>query len=176
MKHEEIKGKIVAFMDGEVKSDIRDEIVEHIASCPSCSAEYEALMSMDSYIKNTGNINPPAYFRENLDRKLREGNKKNFEFNILKLIPASAVLAAFVIFASSFLVVSPYIYASDGQKAPAQVADSFKSAFVTCMTASVFSPSAFAAFCDSCSSNMCEKCMKNNPNQKCQCGGHNHGK
>ena len=176
MKHEEIKGLIVAFMDGEIREDIKDEIVQHIASCPSCSDEYQALMGMDSYMKNSGEISPPAYFRENLERKLKAGKERRFELNILKLIPATAALAAFVLFASVFMVASPYIYAGDSREVPVPLAESIKSAVVTCMTGSVFSPAAFAAFCDNCSVQMCECCRTNDPNHKCVCGGHKHGK
>ncbi len=176
MKHEEIKGKIAAFMDGEVKEEVKDEIVHHLATCKSCSDEYEALLGLDSYLKNTGDINPPAFFRETLERRIKAGRERKFEFSILKLIPATAVLAAFVLFASAFIVVSPILYAGDGQDTQKQAVESIKSAVVTCMTASVFAPAAYAAFCDKCGSNMCKCCMAKDPNHKCQCGGHNHGK
>ena len=175
MKHEEIKGKIVAFMDGEVKSGLKDEIMQHIASCKSCSEEYEALLGMDAYLKNTGEINPPAYFRENLERKLKESKAWHFEMNIRRLIPVSAVLAAFVLFASAFLIVSPVLYAADGSDRNNQVAQSLKNAVVTCMTASFFTPMAYAALCDKCSEAMCAQCMAKNPDHTCQCGGHKHG-
>jgi hypothetical protein len=176
MKHEEIKGNIAAFMDGEVKTALKDEIAGHIASCKECADEYNAMIGVDAYIKNAGDINPPAYFREKLQRKLMENTEKKFEFNILKLIPASAVLAVFVIFASAFMIVSPYIYAGDSTDAAKQVQGSLKSSLITCMTASMFSPAAFVAFCDSCSMNMCKCCMSKDPNHKCVCGGHNNGK
>ena len=176
MKHEKMKGNIAAFMDGEVKTALKDEITEHIASCKECAEEYNAFLGVDSYMKNAGDINPPAYFRENLQRKIRENTGKKFEFNILKLIPASAVLAVFVIFASALMIVSPYIYAGDGTDAAKQVGGSLKSAMTTCMTASIFSPVAYAAFCDSCSFNMCKCCMSKDPNHKCVCGGHKNGK
>ena len=176
MKHEEIKGKIMAFMDGEVKSDIKDEIAQHIASCPQCLEEFEALSGVDSYLKNAGEISPPAYFRENIVRKLNESKARRFEFNILKLIPVSAALAVFVLFASALMIVSPYIYAGGGQDASKQAADSVKSAVITCMTSSVFAPAAYAALCGKCSENMCKSCMAKDPNHICQCGGHKHGK
>lgn len=176
MKHEEMKVKIAAFMDGEVKDGVKDEIARHMQECKSCANEYEALLSVDSYLKNSEEINPPLYFRENLQRKLKENKEKRFEFNILKLVPASAALSVFVLFASAFMIVSPYLYAGDGQDGAKQVADSLKSTVMTSMTASVFSPAAFAAFCDSCSVNMCKCCRDKDPNHICVCGGHKHGK
>ena len=176
MKHEEIKGKIVAFMDGEVKTGLKDEIVEHLASCKSCSDEYEALLGMDSYMKDSPQINPPAFFREALMKKLEVKRIKTVESWFLKLIPASAVMAAFVFFVSAFLIISPAIYAAQGQDKAKIAADSLKTAVMTCLTSSVFSPAAFAAFCDNCSVNMCECCKSKDPNHKCTCGGHNHGK
>jgi hypothetical protein len=176
MKHEEIKGKIVAFMDGEVNEALKDEIVRHLQECKSCSNEYEALFGMDSYIKNTGEISPPAFFREGLMKKLEMKRVKTAESWLLKLIPASAVMAAFVLFVSAFLIISPVMYAAQGDNKAKLAVDSIKTAVLTCMASSVFSPAAFAAFCDNCSVNMCECCKSKDPNHKCTCGGHKHGK
>ena len=78
MKHEEIKGKMAAFIDGEVKAAVKDEIVRHLAECKSCSDEHAALMGVDSYLKNTVDINPPAFFRETLERRLKAGRDRKF--------------------------------------------------------------------------------------------------
>ena len=176
MKHKEILSKIGALLDGEVKAEQKDEIMQHISTCQECSNEYKSLLELDANMKNLTDLNPPLYFREKLDRKIKENKVSTFEFNILKLIPTSAVLAAFVLFVSTFIIVSPYIYATDSQDLPKQVVNSIKSAVVTCMTASVFSPAAFAAFCDSCSMNMCECCKTKDKNYVCHCGGPKHGK
>ena len=176
MKHEEIKGKIVAFIDGETTEEQKNEITDHISSCKSCGDEYQALMGMDSYMKNAGDINIPAFFREGLMRKLNAGAEKRREAWILKLVPASAVLAIFVLFASAFLIVSPYLYASDAAAARELVKETIKSAVVSCMTVSAFSPATYAVFCDKCSASMCGQCMAKDPGHKCQCGGNKHGK
>jgi hypothetical protein len=174
MKHEEIKRKIGAFMDDEVKDAEKSEITAHLEACAECRGELEALAANNAILSKATGLNPSANFRVGMNAKLDKAAAGRHVFDLTKLIPIPIALSLIVLIASAFFMAAPYIYASNDNEMKTRANEMAGKALAACMTGSIFAPAAFAKFYEACSVNMCE-CCGDKCGDNCKMGGKKHG-
>ena len=76
MKHEEIKARIGAFIDNELKEEQKIEIGAHLLACPECSAETEAIKRQDSLMKERHEISVSGRFRSKVKAAITQSHRK----------------------------------------------------------------------------------------------------
>jgi excisionase family DNA binding protein len=66
----QVKDKLVEFMDNEVSDEMREVIQAHLDSCADCSEELESLRKVKDLCRNWENISPSRDWGIELRRKL----------------------------------------------------------------------------------------------------------
>jgi|GEM_PF-5123102 len=59
-----------AYIDGELAEAERDQLDDHLRSCPQCADELAELQAVIALCRNLPEVEPPAFFREQLYRRL----------------------------------------------------------------------------------------------------------
>jgi anti-sigma factor RsiW len=173
MNHDEIKAKISAFIDNELREDLKNEVFLHMQGCSECSAEAESLRKQDALLKGSGEINPSLSFRVRLNAKTTKKEPvKTGWINVGRLIPIPLALSILVMIFSVYMAAAPVIYGMNNSSVKVSASEMAKNTVISCMTASVFSPAAFAGFCGACTENACACCgAKCGPDCKMKMGG-----
>lgn len=86
MTHEEIKGSLSGYFDGQLGPAETVEISAHVVTCPECRAELDGLTALSAGIKENLPAAAPAAMKERLLARAKQGKKP--------LVRISTVLAA----------------------------------------------------------------------------------
>lgn len=180
VKHDEIKRKIMAFTDNELKGTDSDEITAHIKLCQECReiiANYQLLIAN---LKQNRELNPSSSFRARVNAAIdTEKTEKAGWIKINKLIPVPIALAVVVVVFSIYMAAAPVIYGMNNDAAKMSASEMVKNVVMSGITGGVFAPAAFAKFCEACTENACtcKRCEKKcDKDCKMKMGGEKHGR
>jgi len=71
MQCNDIQEKLSAYMDGDISSEERMLIDEHLKSCQQCNETLAELTKTTEYVRNLGDIEPPAWLTQKIMTKIR---------------------------------------------------------------------------------------------------------
>ena len=71
MQCNDIQEKLSAYMDGDISSEERRLIEEHLKSCQQCNETLADLRKTTEYVRDLGDIEPPAWLTQKIMTKIR---------------------------------------------------------------------------------------------------------
>lgn len=69
---EDIRERLVEFIEGELDPVDAAEVAEHLASCRACAEEHEALEGTFALLKDDGYVEPDTFYWTRFNAKLRQ--------------------------------------------------------------------------------------------------------
>ncbi len=82
-------------LDGWLDGDDRQRLDQHLATCPTCRAEWQAMQQVSALFEASPMVGPPLGFAVRLERRLAEKKKQRRQlFGGLALLTGSLSLAA----------------------------------------------------------------------------------
>ncbi|MBI4351327.1 MAG: zf-HC2 domain-containing protein [Elusimicrobia bacterium] len=92
MTHEEIKESLSDYFDGQLGPAGTVEISAHVATCPECRAELDALSALSAGIKESLPAPAPAAMKERLLARARQENKPLFRSATVLAVAFAALI------------------------------------------------------------------------------------
>lgn len=90
------RGRLAAYLDGEIGADEAKSLQEHIRTCPDCAAEIAAMVSLRRAMKPAGSrFTPSAQLRQKVQAQIAPRRRANVRW----LWPVAAVAVALMIVA-----------------------------------------------------------------------------
>jgi len=71
MQCNDIQEKLSAYIDGDISSEERMLIKEHLKSCQQCNETLAEMKKTTEYVRNLGDIEPPAWMTQKIMTKIR---------------------------------------------------------------------------------------------------------
>ena len=71
MQCNDIQEKLSAYIDGDISSEERTLIDEHLKSCEQCNETLAEVTKTTEYVRDLGDIEPPAWLTQNIMTKIR---------------------------------------------------------------------------------------------------------
>jgi anti-sigma factor RsiW len=106
-------------LDGLLDADGERNLQQHLATCPACQMDWQALQQVSALLRQSPMVGPPLGFAIRVDRRLAEKEKKRRQtFGGLALLTGSLSLAGVTIAAVMMIVVGLLAWHSFGS-APA---------------------------------------------------------
>ncbi|UCD05041.1 MAG: zf-HC2 domain-containing protein [candidate division WOR-3 bacterium] len=97
MKCSEVKRKLSAFLDGEIPSAGKKEIIEHLETCRGCQEELAALSEVMDALGVLEGMEPPPYFITRVRQSVREEGKPVPFLERIRSVAISFATAAAVV-------------------------------------------------------------------------------
>jgi len=72
MDHESIRNKLSAYLDGDVTSEEKSRIEEHLAECAACRETFQELKKTVRHLRNLGELEPPPWLAARIMTRVRE--------------------------------------------------------------------------------------------------------
>jgi anti-sigma factor RsiW len=120
-------------LDGLLDASAEREMQQHIATCPTCRAEWRAMQQVSDLFQQSPPVGPPLGFAIRVDRQLAEPEKKRRQktFGGLALLTGSLSLAGATVVAVVMIVAGVLAWhafgampaVQEGAGAAAQVAE-----------------------------------------------------
>ena len=88
---------ISLYIDGELKRDQAQELLEHTNSCPACGSEMEFMVEVLKNLPVQKNLEVSPYFFAKVREKIRQSKETNPIFFPLNLKPAFLGISLFVV-------------------------------------------------------------------------------
>jgi anti-sigma factor RsiW len=93
-------------LDGLLSPDDERELQRHLATCPICKAEWEAMQQISALLEQSEIVGPPLGFALRVERRLTDQEKKRRRtFSGLALLTGSLSLAGVMAAAAVMLVL-----------------------------------------------------------------------
>jgi len=90
----DVSNQIAAFLDGELPSDAKEAIQNHLRNCPQCQAEYESLKRTSNLVKQLPAIQPSANWDIAFQNKLAASQYKQLAEDFKRLRELAEELTA----------------------------------------------------------------------------------
>ena len=95
MKCEEIKRKLSAFLDNELKEEDMRLIRDHLKECKMCAEELQAINSVWNFVEKAEGLEPSPYFWTRLSARIAQQEKeKTFRWNFLRRLISNPIPVA----------------------------------------------------------------------------------
>jgi anti-sigma factor RsiW len=109
-------------LDGLLDASVEREMQQHIATCATCRAEWQAMQQVSDLLQQSSPVGPPLGFAVRVDRQLAEKEKKRRHktFGGLALLTGSLSLAGVTVFAVILIVVGVLAWRSFGSNPAVQ--------------------------------------------------------
>jgi predicted anti-sigma-YlaC factor YlaD len=112
---EQISELMSLALDGLLVAKDEQELQRHLAVCPACRAEWQAMEDISALFEGSEMVGPPLGFAIRVDRRLVEKEKKRRQaFGGLALLTSSLSLAAVTVTALAMIVLGIVAWQSLG--------------------------------------------------------------
>ena len=103
---EEMTGLMSLALDGLLEAHDQRELEQHLAGCPACTAEYDAMRQISVLFEGEQMVGPPLGFAVRVDRRLAERDRKRRRlFGGLAVVTSSLSLAGVTITGVALVVL-----------------------------------------------------------------------
>ncbi|MBI4655751.1 MAG: zf-HC2 domain-containing protein [Elusimicrobia bacterium] len=126
MKCDDAIKKLSAYLDNELKDNLRTELENHLKICPDCSREHETLAGNAKFMLTLPEIEPSPYFIQQTLAKIRKTERREKGFFTWVPVPAMAVLI--LVLLSYFLSFSIKVFALEPESRKKIAGHAFESA------------------------------------------------
>ncbi len=180
MKCKEVKRKLSAYLDGEMKERERKTISEHLEKCPDCKKELTILSQQDKFLERVEAIEPSVNFRAKFWQKVTrqqqviasEQSERGNLFRRLK--PAATWLP---VPAMGFLIVLVIFHLITFSFSVSAKSQDLRNKIVSCAIKNLIIPShplnpiSLLNFCKGCCETLCKCAQNQGVSSECVCGG-----
>lgn len=93
MTCEIVRESMCEYLDGLLEGERENQFKQHLAHCPECSEEAEELRNTLSWVKQVGDVTPPANLRQNVLQQLaqEQRTRRRFAPGFSQTVAAAAV-------------------------------------------------------------------------------------
>lgn len=96
MTHEEIKGALSAYFDGQLGQEQTVEITAHVASCAECRKELDELKALSEGTKENLGVRAPAGLAGRVLARTRAGKERRSMLSEMIIIAVATTAIAFL--------------------------------------------------------------------------------
>jgi predicted anti-sigma-YlaC factor YlaD len=96
MTHDEIRGALSAYFDGETGREQADEITAHLAACGECRAALERIVSLSVNVKKELGVKAPAGLARRVLSRSRAPEARRSLAPAAVTVALAVIVAAFV--------------------------------------------------------------------------------
>jgi predicted anti-sigma-YlaC factor YlaD len=107
-RHDEQMSMLMSLsLDGLLSKEEQQRLETHLAGCPGCRAEWQAMQQVSAMFERSAMVGPPLGFAIRVERKLAEKNKKRRRlFGGVAVFTGSVSLAGITMAAVLFVIVA----------------------------------------------------------------------
>jgi predicted anti-sigma-YlaC factor YlaD len=112
---EQISELMSLALDGLLNAEDEQKMQQHLAACPTCRLEWQAVQQISTLFERSEMVGPPLGFAIRVDRRLAEKEKKRRRaFGGLAILTGSLSLAAVTVTALTMIVLGVVAWLSFG--------------------------------------------------------------